>query len=118
MEYEDNEPITTPKVIVKHDDIPIGCIQKMSFIAESNKWLPEIEFVFPNFADPRFDLCDLIPDVTQYSKWLSAIPYVKVTYKDLEPLPVDKTADEWREICLVKELGTDGFIDSFPVKQT
>ncbi len=110
--------ITTPKVLVSIDDTPIGCIQEIKFEAFAHNMFPRLEVVFPNLRDTNIDTGAALPntftapntflyEIDKYVREFSAIPNTKVSLQNLNPTV---------KVFHLEEVGTDGFIDSFPMK--
>lgn len=114
MSYEEKDgaiqPITTPNIIVYRDDRPIGCIQNIKFQANVKELLPQLEFTFPNFRDQNIDnvASSFMVEVDDFIKTLSSIPNTKVIVADL---------DSEVNVCTIDEVGTDGHIESVPMKK-
>jgi hypothetical protein len=127
MTYEtedENEsaPILNTSVRVCIDGDIIGCIQDLSFHANHKELEPKLEITFPNiksldadwtayqFNNPsyRVDSC-FERDIKRYVEMFSKASNVVVKTQEID--------DGSSNVVMLTEVGTDGNIDSFPMKR-
>lgn len=120
MSYEDGKDaegartVTAPRVLVSIDEEPIGCMQELKFEAFAHNGFPRLEVIFPNLRDANIDVDEtpgpsyFVYDVDRFVRIISDIPNTKVSFQDLNPTV---------NVAMLEEIGTEGFIDSFPMKK-
>jgi hypothetical protein len=106
-------PITCGKILVTHDDQPIGCIQHIKLEASSNDHFPQIEISFPDFSDPNIWTDQVYlerwwsKEIRNSMRMLNTLHNVQIKYEN--PLPKKDPYE-------LEEVGTDGVIDHIAVK--
>ena len=125
MEHDQTTPILSSSIRVYVDEQPIGCIQKLKLEADCNEFLPKVEITFPDIEalESEMDLAayNIVNpgnsprpntyfgrDVKKYISLLSQAPNMEIKKKGI---------DDGDNIVQLQEVGTDGFIDSFPMKR-
>lgn len=104
------------------DDNIIGCIQKLNISANAQSSEPNIEFSFPDFKNLDFDLESynqlnthnydnivFTKEIDYHIENLKLASNVKITMENID--------DNVSSILVLDEVGTDGHIDSIPMKR-
>ena len=130
MIYHDIEPGTNHAVSVENSNVQyvegnnqscspmnaVGFVRSLRLRADCDTIIPKLEFVFPDLHDPNIDdtpnrgqyVGFLTTSTDDQIQRLSAIPGIDVIVNRL---------DSSAPIVLVQEIGTDGYIDSIPMKK-
>lgn len=121
MEHDQATPVLSHSIRVFVDEHIIGCIQKMKIEADCEKTLPEIEFTFPDLEALDYDYSSyklanpgikgkpyFINEIEEHIKVLEQAPNIKIRKEGV---------DNGENIVHLKEVGTDGFIDSIPMSR-
>jgi len=111
IEHDETTPIKNTSIRVFIDDNVIGCLQHLKLEADKNETVPFIEFTFPDLESLDDDNTKsiFIREIADYIKILSACPNIRIIKKNID--------DNESPVTLLEEIGTDGFIDSIPMKR-
>lgn len=125
MEHDQTTPILNSFIRVYVDGRVIGCIQSLKLEANCKEAAPKIQITFPDFEALEAEM-DLLGynnanpgnaprlntyfgrDVKEYISLLSQAANMEIKKKEI---------DDGGNIVHLQEVGTDGFIDSFPMKR-
>lgn len=100
LEYNDSEDnLLHTGIRVYIDDEIIGCIQDLKLSVNTEDFVPKIEITFPDLSNIN---SIFKKDIAYRTNNLKAIPIIDVKMKPLSS-------------NLLSEVGTDGYIDSFPI---
>jgi hypothetical protein len=114
-------PIFNKNIRVYIDDDVVGCIQDLKFHANHQELTPTLQIIFPEidsldadwagyqFHNPSTkDESCFAKDVKRYIKKFSQISNIDIKKQEI---------DNGSNVVMLTEIGTDGNIDSFPMKR-
>ena len=120
MDCDQTTPISNGTIRVFLDNKPIGCIQEMTIQANANEFVPFIEFAFPDIEGLDYDI-DAYKSMFPHSKQIPFIRDIKENVSAFKMIPNVRVKmngiDNGENIVHLEEVGTDGFIDSIPMKR-